>query len=439
MRTKRVLQWTALTALAAAAWMGAGTVDASAAEAPVFSIDNVGSISTGGALTIKTKDTGYKEIMFGVASYNKNKNTVKIADTAWDVYETGNSESISIDLSKLSLTKDNYIAIKSESTKPIYLKVEASVKSQKVKYDATSHKLGIENIKKVGTDVNESSIKWEYRTTYSSWCDFDEKNDVFTEYEPQGATLYVRAKAGTLDQSEESGVKDATNNPVKVYKFALMPGKESKVNIKKMANGPSVSVNYTAGSLKLPNNTEYRVIASGGAIPDKTQAGGGTKTVAELLEASDVKTATSGTIEVRKTASGSKTASKWTRIDMEIAGKIDITNAKQGGTVLPLGDTASIEATGGAITLANGITIEVTTATSGSNKGKVNGIKVTVPTDAKYDFNFDVGGTKPTTVKNGASGKTIKITEGKEIKIGIAGNKKSKQWVGEYISIGKVK
>lgn len=432
MRIKRVLQGTALTALAAAAWMGAGTVDASAAEATDFPIAKVNGISTSGAITINTENSGYKEIMFGVASYNKGKQTVKIADSAWDVYEVKDSKSISIDLSKLSFTKDNYIAIRSESTDPIYIRIGASVTNQKTTYKAG--KLDIQ-FKKTGENAGSLDPKTtdlEYRTTYSSWNDFKyngSSEDMFTEYQSQGATLYVRAKASKSNSfTEVTKIKDAAGKEYTFYTGPLMPGKESKVNIKKMANGPSVSANYVTGEVKVPNNTQYRVIASGCSFSDIADGSGNSISIRNLLDLSDTtnKAATSGTIEVRKKATSTKPASKWTCVKIEIPAAPVFTTMVTGHT-----------ATAGALEVVDGIKIEPIKNTKGGKNeysGKVN------ITAGSYDISVKIeGATKPITIKKGVTKKSIKVAADKKISIAKAGNKKTKDWISGYTDICTVK
>ena len=478
MRMKKVLQGTALTALAAAACIGAGVADASAEVVKnPFPVDNV-EFSLNGDVSMYVsvpKDT--KEIMVGVASYNKSKGTVKIADTAWEVHDVKEENNYryidTIDLSKLSVTKDNYIAVKSDSTDPVYFRISPSIVKQKYEYNAGTNTItfktftAAENAK--GLDANNTSLM--YRTQFGRWSEvdcytwtddgtkkFNDKNVVFQEYQYQGATLYLRvAGYGNSFDSEDTeymkalnlgNVKDAADNSIEypLYNAGCMPSKEVKLNIAKQANGPSVKGDYVNGKVNIPANTQYRVIASGGVIsgttekPYESTTAKATPTVSELLKLASA-TATSGTIEVRKapvTTGKGKAASKWTRVAIEIPEPIDITGAKKGDKDFSLGENVEIEATGGAITLSNKIKIEVTTAASGSKKGQVNGVKVTVPSEIKYDVSVDVGAKKPTTVQSGKD-KTIKVNAGTTIKIGKAGNKKSKDWASGTVTIGKTK
>lgn len=472
MRIKRVLQGTALTALAAAAWMGAGTADASAAEFPKDNVEV--SLSGDPSMRVTIPDDGCKEIMFGVATFNKNKG-VKIADTAWDVYETSEvdeDEGIIINLSKLNNTKDNYVAVKSESTDPIYIRIRGSVKGQKAKYNPKEFKLEITNPKKVeGSDVKtETDVNgnWEYRTSYGYWDEipfqtwvpelnedgeykygengkpigkYEVNSELFKEYQYQGATLYVRAAGKSITEErtnpdgnykytvsvlkeDTAGVKVVNSDKnAKLYDAGWMPGKESKVNIAKMANGPKVTADYVKGIVKVPAGSEYRLIASGCAIvTDKENkpfdnASKSDKTVADLLKTANGETgvATSGVIEVRKKATDKKSPSKWTRIAIGIPDAIKFT-AKE------IDKDAITIATGNAVEIADGIKIEA----QSKGKDKVYSGKVKV-TAGSYDITVTSGG-KTKTIK-ATRNINVDVSDGGEIEIAKAGVKKTQTWV----------
>ena len=499
MRIKRVLQGTALTALAAVAWAGVGTTDAAAEVVknpfPVGNVYfNLNAIydydddgwepnTSSGNMWVDVPE-GSKEIMVGIASYNKNKGTVKIADTAWEVHDVKYYDEEddygyidTIDLSKLSVTKDNYIAVKSDSTDPVYFRISPSIVKQKYEYRADTNTITLKTFTPAenAKDLNADNTTLLYRTQCSGWnkvpCytttttdgkrerKFDKDSKIFQEYQYQGATLYLRIDgqgnnfgdmtADDLKASQLTNVKDAANNNIEypLYNAGYMPSKEVKLNIAKQANGPSVSANYVTGEVKIPNNTEYRVIASGGAMDKQgtekdpySKGSGSNVKVADLLKFATG--ATSGTIEVRKapvsTGKG-KAASKWTRVSIEIPDPIDVTGATQKGVAIAgeLNKDTVISATAGVITLKDKTTIE---ATKNNRTGAVNGVKVTVSTDCKYGVVVTVG-SKTVTVKNDGKAKTIKATAGAEVKIHKAGDKKTKAWANDASQdkvIGKV-
>lgn len=462
MRIKRVLQGTALTALAAAAWMGAGTADASAAALTTEDVDfcfgcldDDDNQLEGPHMHIRP-DKDSKEIMVAVAA--SSKKGLKIADTAWDVYEVevdddDNAKSIVVDLSKLNNTKDNYVAIKADSSKPMYIRIRGSVKSQQIKYNPKTAGLDI-NVKKVtdGSNITKDNVDWEYRTSYGSWTYvpltiFNDKNeeianpDLFKEYQYQGATLYVRAagKNTTVkDPNKEkdvaklvaAGTIDIVGSTEKgdLYDAGWMPGKETKVNIAKMANGPKVNVDYVKGIVKVPAGTEYRLIASGSSIvTDKENpfdnASKSDKTVAELLKAANegvtpATAATSGVIEVRKKATDKKSPSKWTRVDIEIPDAIVFDNKTVQNNKVKI-------ATGGSVNIGDGITIAANV-----NKKKEYAGNVTIKAGDKYGITVEAGG-KKVTIKAGKENKKVTVATGSKIKIAKAGDKKAKTWAGK--------
>lgn len=466
MRIKRVLQGTALAALAAAAWMGAGTVDAAAADAdnvfPVKSLfyyheDEEVSLGDGQTLFVNAPDSTTKEIIFGVGTYNANKKTVKI--TSWDVYDVEENGYVEIDLSKLNNTKDNYIAIKSESTNPVYIRITGSIKSQKLKYAADTDTLTISDLKTGSKAVTTAKAGkgWEYRTSYGNWetLDVDENKgtatNCFSNYQGQGASIYVRAAANLAigksplpDKVKDANDKSSTPTEYPLYEGGNLPGKEKKFSIKKQANGPKVTIDYTKGTIKIPDKTEYRVFAaSGSAFELITPVDTATKKQIASnsnKDPQDVKTfltngttvASAGVIEVRKAAVSGKTApSKWTRVDLA---------APKAFTDMDKIDATANVATSGTV---NGkVTVDYDKDKNGKFSKK-NSITIT-NSIAKKDINVVVAGSKPsatekkfTTIKATKS-KSIKVTNGNTIYIRTAGNKNEAEWAGEYTAVGKI-
>lgn len=470
MRMKKVLHGTALAALATAAWLGAESVDASAADFPVGNV-NVSSYAYGDeyrpSISVEVPE-GCKEIMFGVATYNATKG-VKVADNSWDVYDESNFESYSsyndetgdeydegtyaiIDLSKLSITKDNYVAIKSESHTPIFIKIGASVTQQKVDYDADKNTISFE-IKKSSNNATVDNTQFEYRTPYGNWSlipcykyekptnggkyslKFDKEAKVFQEYQHQGTSLYVRAQAkfSVLSRAKDD-VKDANDREGKktfpLYEGGYMPGKESKLTINKKANGPSVAVDYVKSEVAIPAKTEYRVLATGGTFSATAAAASKeSKKVSDLLALTKT-AATSGTLEVRKQANGTKTpSSKWMRIDIAIQDKIAANSGFNKGRVM-----TATEASVKVPEVAKGIKIEPIRKTSGA-KDYSGYINVTVDKSVAYYVNVQVGTVKAV-VKNDGTAKKIKATAKEVIKIAVAGDKKTKVWASDYTEVG---
>lgn len=420
MKIKRVLQGTALTALAAAAWMGAGSVDASAADFPIGNIN-----ATAEGISVSFTDN---ELMVSVLKVGKGKAEAKI--TSWDVYEGG---SANIDLSKLKATADNYIAIKTDSTDPIVLHIAPSNSKYKAEYHAVEQKINITN----GT----ANAGYEYRTLYSGWEGVNLDNAFGRDFQYQGATIYIREVADFHPTPSESTTKinDVTikSSPVAMttYDIGRLPGKELKFNIAKEANGPSVAADYTKGIVKIKTGLEWRLVttsigSTSAAVEADAKNG---KSVNDI-----VGTADEGTLEVRKAATGTgkkgKIASKWTRIKVQ--------------KLADIGDKVNPNADVSKVTTGSSTGVDVFTATGASinakfdydsKKDKVKSLIIT--NNLTSDIEYVVKDTAPSVTdkaKKIGKGKTAKFTEKTpgQLWIRIAGNKKDKVWVTNYASVG---
>lgn len=426
MKIKRVVQGTALAALAAAAWMGAGSTDASAAEFPK---DNVSISDNGTALEVGFDDP---ELMVSMLKVGKGKTDVKI--TSWDVYE-GNSATI--DLSKLKATSDNYIALKTDNSDPIVLHIEASGSKYKAKYNAKDQKIVFTE------DAASASRKvgLQYRTAYTDWDDITNKDDAFGgEFQYQGATIYLRERSDLHSAtSTEAKLNDVTikDKPVemKVYDIGALPGKEIKFNIAAQAKGPSVKADYTKGVVKIKEGLEWRFVGSSIGTTSAAVATDGK--VGKLVD-EIVTSGTEGVLEVRTAAKGegekSKAPSKWTRIKVQ-----KLTNLAG-----PTGDLSTLT-TGGATS-----SVDILAITGGS-------------INAKYEYDAKKDTVKSVIIKNGSTAADIeyiigteipkvadkakKLKAGKEVKIKaadaknklyirVAGDNKKQDWVTNYVEAG---
>lgn len=422
MRIKRVLQGTALTALAAAAWMGAGSTDASAADFDASKISvHADNISV-------TYDA--KELMVSVLKVGKGKTEAKI--TSWDVYEGGSAK---IDLSKLKATADNYIAIKTDDTDPIVLHIAPSNSKYKAEYHARDQKINITN----GTE----NAGYEYRTLYSGWKDTNLTN-FGREFQYQGATVYVREVSDlhSINDPSQTKIKDVTikSKPVEMttYDIGSLPGKEIKFNIAKEANGPSVTADYTKGIVKIKKGLEWRFVTASSVGTTTSAVDADAKTGKDVNEI--VGTANEGTLEVRKEATGEgkkgKVASKWTRIKVQKLEDISSKVASANVATVTTGASTGVDvfsSTGAAVNAKFDYD---------SKKDKVKSLIIT--NNLSSDIEYVVKDSKPTVAdkakKIGKSGKTAKIstsTSGK-LWIRIAGNKKEKVWVTDYANLGAV-
>lgn len=419
MKIKRVLQGTALTALAAAAWMGAGSTDASAAINDV----KITTAEDDSYVLAVVADSDDLEIMVGVAKVSAKDGKAKVS--AWDVYESNSAE---VDLSKLNVTNDNYFAIKTDDmSAPNFYGIAAAAKKNKIEFNA-----GTAKITKFESTVGKATAPYtgdiEVRTATGDW-DSITQSESFANYQYQGATLYVRVPHDANKKTEKTEVTDITykkDNTVKssVTPLGSLPSKETKLNIAKQANGPKVAVDYVKGTVTLPAKTEYRVVvdslASPAAVDAKT-----IKTPSELLGTSE-----SGVLEVRKAANTEKkgkAASKWSRVEIQ----------------KPV--AAGIEPATG---ISTGSAVEVTVATAGSvklqfakdKKEAATGLIIKTSADIDYFIGVPEGDAKGFKAIKKGKKVTLKkdLVNGKAIYIRTSGVKKDMKWAGAWEKLADI-
>ena len=424
MRIKRVLQGTVLTALAAAAWMGAGSTDASAA------VDPVNGVTFNGTSLEITADSKDLEVMTSVAKASGSDSKIKIS--AWDVYE-GNKAIV--DLSKLNVTKDNYIAVKTDDMdKPFLVKIAATTKKTKVNLDKEKATItSVDLTSGTATDVQVRTAIGSYGKA-AAVASFD-----FSNYQYQGASLYVRVPASVTAPTSAGQLQSAIKNDTtsyNVYSVGTLPGKEAKVNIAKQANGPAVPVDYVKGKVTIPSKTQYRVVVatasalatSGGAVSSQKDV----KNVSELLNG-----ASKAVVEVRKAATaGKKCASKWTRVVITAPN----TFAEDSITTEFKADAATADAIA-KVTTSGSLEIKYATKTvkrvetkTGFNISNGSGVafQYYVGDDANTAVDKDVKTLKASTGKATLN----KDASGKKVWIRVAGEKKTSRWAGEWTLIG---
>lgn len=491
MKMNKVMKGTALTALAAVTWLAAGTTDASAAKAanPIdFNGVNINTYNQ--TMSVDVGKGKAKEIHVGVGTFSKGK--VKVS--AWDVYEACEyeiydeyeyeNEIISgfgvgnVDLSKLNNTKDSYVAVKTDKSDPIYIKIPAAVKSQKATYNPGNFTLEIKNVKQgTSSDIKPETLEWQYRTSYGSWKWISPygfgsnntvvQNEIFQEFQQQGATLYIRSASTDSFYKDEKGnwynmkpsgtVKDAADksaDPVEypLYESGSFPGKESKVTIKKQANGPAVGVDYVKNTVKLAKDVEFRMILGDDYFSSEL-AGVKADSKVEVEKFFDATTtsaiakeeaaaATSGVLEVRKKADASKkkSASKWTIV------KID----KPQEMAIKAADAKNIDNDKGIVTTNSAVSFSVTNGSVSvkyiykgtGDKAKYNDKVEITNSDSKLDYQVVIKSSAPastdkaTTVKKGKSAK-VTAKKGDTIYIRVAGDKKEKRFAGKYTVVAK--
>lgn len=440
MSIKRVLQGTALTAFAAIAWFGDGSANASAS----VSIQDVVFDEEDISLEVQFSDT---ELMAGIANVDKKR---KAKVTAWDVYEPAdgsNKGQAKIDLSKFNVTKDNYIAIMTnDMTIPLYIKVAAAAKKNSITFLNSTAR--ISEFKADGKSIQEI----DYRRATDAWGASGKISELdFSEYQYQGAALYVRKK-GINELSAAAGDYEKIKNgqvsviPVggtkevsaDVYNIGSLPGKETKLNIAKQANGPSVSVDYKKGTVTINKSLEYRVIKESGTTTYNAVGSKEVKAVAGLLEATETAPkADTAILEVRKAATTNgkgKCASKWTRVKIENPKELLLDSSTKDIKDATIEQPVIISTSAGAIMEA-GYKLN-------NKKTEVTNLVLTNKCEDNYEYYLgsSVPAAGDKAIKPIRKGKTINIKKGdvsgKNIYIRLAGDKKSKRWAGAWKQIG---
>jgi len=440
MNIKRVFQGTALTAFAAIAWFGDGSANASAS----VSIQDVVFDEEDISLEVQFSDT---ELMAGIANVDKKR---KAKVTAWDVYEPAdgsNKGQAKIDLSKFNVTKDNYIAIMTnDMTIPLYIKVAAAAKKNSITFLNSTAR--ISEFKADGKSIQEI----DYRRATDAWGASGKISELdFSEYQYQGAALYVRKK-GINELSSAAGDYEKIKNgqvsviPVggtkevsaDVYNIGSLPGKETKLNIAKQANGPSVSVDYKKGTVTINKSLEYRVIKESGTTTYNAVGSKEVKAVAGLLEATETAPkADTAILEVRKAAATNgkgKCASKWTRVKIENPKELLLDSSTKDIKDATIEQPVIISTSAGAIMEA-GYKLN-------NKQTEVTNLVLTNKCEDNYEYYLgsSVPAAGDKAIKPIRKGKTINIKKGdvsgKNIYISLAGDKKSKRWAGAWKQIG---
>lgn len=257
-------------------------------------------------------------------------------------YDVSNS-GVTVDLSTLNVTKDNYIKVWGDkSTTPVMIKIPASVQLGKATVNYKDEKNKLTVAKKKETAPFDAKI--QYATSTSDWSAAvdqtaaktkDEDGIDVTTFLNLGATLRVRVAASAdptnvtkkVTAIGEDSNTEATLDPVeysvnksdtKVLTYeteATFASKEVKAKVAKRANTPKVKVDYTLGTVTLPKNATFRVngYTDDGATADANKLGKWTAGDKKVLSA--VATADAGT---KVDISGGKV------LDLKNGGGVDV-------------------------------------------------------------------------------------------------------------------
>lgn len=296
---KKLMTGAAVGALTLAVAGGVGSVSADAATATFAPATQTMTVSGDGAEVM---------VSFDAIKLSKNAETWN-ANAKWDVYD---GTEATVDLSSLKVAKDMYIAVKDNtSAKPNVYKIPADTTKLAGKYEMVT---ASKTSKLTFTDNKEAldtaKTKLEYRTeNANAWTEYKEASFKIAMYEQQGATLYFRKKAVNMTATapeEENAEAEYVMNTV-AGNFA---SKEVKVKVTKMANAPSATIDYDAGTFKLKAGTEYRQVDESGAFVAPAEGEAGDFTAADATKPLAINVTKAGAVEVRTAATEKKVASK---------------------------------------------------------------------------------------------------------------------------------
>lgn len=402
-------------ALVVAGSTGMTTADAAAIKAGDITVDYEEA-----TITVKSAD---KELLVGYPKVKVNESdasasTVKVS--SWDVY-AGNTKGTTIDISSLNLTKENYVAIKgTTNTDPVLVKLSVIDKAIKVKYDKNTGAMSI-------TASTEAVPAMQYRTTTGAWKEVTEDTN-YTLYQQQGATLYFRAMP---DEAAAVTAADGAVANYAVYEAkGAFAGKEAKVKVSKLSNGPKVAVNYEKNTITIPKGVKYDIYTS------KTTAGAdewkdaADKVVETLVPTEDGLEA--GLVAVKKVAEG-KLDSKVTIFAYNAVAALEIGKELDDITAYTNIDDNN------AIKIENVVSKDnKTTAVKVTNGNEAAGATYQViVAEAEMEQAGLAASTTAKTIKPGKNA-TIKCAAGQSVYVRIAGDKKAETFASNYVCLGSV-
>lgn len=240
--------------------------------------------------------------------------------SAWESYDYDSKNGVTIDLSNLNRTKDNYIQVKgNKATEPVTIKIPAILNKVAAAYDVATDSVTMSDVTDRRNPQPVQNKTLEYKLANSGWKTY--AGDDFSYYQVRGVSLTFRIMADQKKALQASAlttltdIVDQDDQAIRAYVAGSFPGKEVKVRVAKQASAPKVSVDYARHQFKLPKNAEYRVAVANKLNTWVASDSSGVK-VLNLSELSSlVGNNTSVALEVRIKAVGSKPASKACRID----------------------------------------------------------------------------------------------------------------------------
>ena len=492
MQKEKIIQRSLFLAVAAASLVAAPAAvraDGETTTTPTGTLTDAGitNVEVDGVEGVLTATSGANEVLVGTGKVNTKKATITVS--TWDIYEPEGG-SITVDLSKLKNTADNYLVLGTNKNENVSIvKIPVAAKVTKLKFDAAKAVLQAgygasskeATLKELKAD-DADAAKFEYRTSYSQWKDMvkDSKLPDFKLYQVNGSQLYVRLKGAaeaqlTQPDDKEKLAYNGQETQIPVYVAPNLPGKEVKVSIAAKAKGPSITADYVNGAVKLPKSTEWRLATTNEIVgaaasaaaqdtttptPEKnyltTLTDGKAHSITEILTAANKTDLATAALEVRKAKTDKKPASKWSRLTIEKLatlvqgeGKDYVEGSTRDEAKKP-GDRKELVIMMTAKVFENGtqvITIEY--ATTGSKSNLKNVFKVT--NKGKLGYEIRIGAKdaaeapttgKSTKIASGASREKIvtvkSVDDLSTVWIRRAGDKKTKTWASAWAKLGVV-
>ena len=354
-------------------------------------------------------------------------------------------DGVTVDLSSLSETKDNYIYVKAGADFAAF-KIAATTKV-KAKINKETGDLTVKTAKEIKVSGNSISKDKELKCVDDDsaasgdafYCVYGRGVDTSGNASgcfDMGATLQVCMASIPCDK-DVKGPKDSAQYYKEVGTFS---GPFAKVKVAKRPNAPKVAIDYVKGTVTFPKNVIYRVNLGDKASYDATPIG--SKTVFGVTSGN-----ASGNSAVN---TSSKTIVVDPTQDYSINLKAKAVSGKkpesrQAEIVIPKGVKASGEA------------VSVSANASADADAKIdNGaltckfskdskkITIAVSSSSKYDYQYCIGSSAPTsttkwsTVKIGKSATTKAMSAGSNVYVRCAGSKTEMTFPSNVLEAMKV-
>ncbi len=280
-------------------------------------------------MTIRERTNTDQQIQVALATVKRTRTKQKdengayvyrnvISVSRWDSYDY-TSSGVTVDLSYLNRSKDNYLQIKGDRNQDaVTVKIPAVIRKVAVSSDVEAKEVVMKDV----TNRKEPKVlnqAMEYRTAYSDWHTYQKGEDL-SMYQVNGATLYFRLCADATanvgaSKDTQTDLYDKSGNTVEAKVLGRFPGIEVKLKIKKQANGPRAIADYLKQQFVLPKRSEYRVVTGEQMSAWKSSGSDETSVRIDLSSLrADIGNAKEAVLEVRTRATDTRICSKIYRI-----------------------------------------------------------------------------------------------------------------------------